>query len=66
MNTAAGLLGCTERPAGGRELTEARQQADVLEQRYGVRILLSSQCREAAALSSYPIILSDTMDTEES
>ena len=36
-------------------LQEARQQADVLEQRYGVRILLSSQCREAAALSSYPI-----------
>lgn len=45
-------------------LQEARQQADVLEQRYGVRILLSSQCREAAALSSYPITLSDTMDTE--
>ena len=45
-------------------LQEARQQADVLEQRYGVRILLSSQCREAAELSSYPITLSDTMDTE--
>ena len=45
-------------------LQEARQQADVLEQRYGVRILLSSQCREAAALSSYPITLSDTMDAD--
>ena len=45
-------------------LQEARQQADVLEQRYGVRILLSSQCREAAALSSYPITLSDIMDAD--
>ena len=50
--------------AGLVHIAEARQQADVLEQRYGVRILLSSQCREAAALSSYPITLSDTMDTE--
>lgn len=43
-------------------LQEARQYADLLEQTYGVHILLSSQCREAAELSSYDLILSDTME----
>lgn len=45
-------------------MQEARQYADVLEQRYGVRILLSNQCREAAALSDRAITLSDTMTPE--
>ena len=45
------------------DLQAARQSADALEAAYGVRILLSSQCREAAALGSYTMTLSDTMDS---
>ena len=45
-------------------MREVRQYADVLEQRYGVRILLSGQCREAAELSDRAITLSDTMDPD--
>lgn len=46
-------------------LEEARKFADALEQTYGVRILLSSQCREAAALCEYPIALTETMGEKE-
>lgn len=45
-------------------LQEARRYADTLEQTYGVRILLSSQCREAAALCDKEITLSDSMDAD--
>lgn len=46
-------------------LQEARQYADTLETRYGVRILLSSQCSDAAALCDRAITLTDTMGTDE-
>ena len=46
-------------------LQEARQYADTLEETYGVRILLSSQCREAAALCDRTITLTDTIDAAE-
>lgn len=46
-------------------LQEARQYADTLEERYGVRILLSSQCSGAAALCDRAITLTDTMDADD-
>lgn len=46
-------------------LQEARQYADQLENAYGVRILLSSQCSDAAALCDRTITLTDTMDASE-
>lgn len=46
-------------------LQEARDYADGLEEKYGVRILLSDQCREAAALCEYPIALTDALGTDE-
>ena len=46
-------------------LQEARQYADTLESRYGIRILLSDQCRDAAALCDRAIALTDTMDAGE-
>lgn len=46
-------------------LQEARDYADRLENKYGVRILLSDQCKEAAALCEYPIALTDTLGAEE-
>ena len=45
-------------------LQEARRLADTLEDAYGVRILLSSQCREAAALCDKDITLSDSMSAD--
>ena len=42
-------------------LQEARQYADTLESRYGIRVLLSDQCRDAAALCDRAITLTDTM-----
>ena len=45
-------------------LQEARRLADTLEDAYGVRILLSSQCREAAALRDKDITLSDSMSAD--
>ena len=56
-DTAAGL------PVA-ENLQEARQQADELERQYGVRILLSSQCREAAALCDRAITLTDTLSAD--
>lgn len=46
-------------------LQEAREYADTLEVKYGVRILLSDQCRDAAALCEYPITLTDALGTDE-
>ena len=46
-------------------LSQARQQADALGEKYGVQILLSSQCAGAAAQCDYDIALSDTMDSRE-
>lgn len=46
-------------------LQEARDYADTLEEKYGVRILLSSQCKEAAALCDRAITLTDTMSADE-
>lgn len=46
-------------------LQQARQYADELEAEYGVRILLSVQCREAAALCDHAITLTDTMGQSE-
>ena len=46
-------------------LQEAWQYADTLEEKYGVHILLSSQCKEAAALCEMAITLTDTMSADE-
>ena len=46
-------------------LQQARQYADKLEAEYGVRILLSVQCRETAALCDHAITLTDTMGQSE-
>lgn len=46
-------------------LQEARQYADTLESRYGIRVLLSDQCRDAAALCDRDITLTDTMTADE-
>lgn len=46
-------------------MQEARQYADTLEEKYGVRILLSAQGREAAALCDKALTLTDTMDARE-
>ena len=47
-------------------LSQARQQADAIGEKYGVQILLSSQCAGAAAQCDYEIALtSDTMDSRE-
>ena len=46
-------------------LQQARQYADELEAEYGVRILLSVQCREVAALCDHAITLTDTMGQSE-
>lgn len=46
-------------------LQEARQYADTLEEKYGVQILLSSQCEDAAAWCDMPITLTDTMSAGE-
>lgn len=51
-------------PVAG-SLQGARQYADTLEEKYGVQILLSSQCKDAAALCDHPISLTDTMTAEE-
>ena len=55
--------------AGGasvaESLQEARQYADTLEEKYGVQILLSSQCKDAAAWCDMPITLTDTMSADE-
>lgn len=46
-------------------LQDARQYADTLEEKYGVQILLSSQCKDAAALCDRAITLTDTMRADE-
>ena len=46
-------------------LQEVRQYADTLEEKYSVRILLSSQCQEAAALCDRTVTLTDTMEADE-
>ena len=46
-------------------LQEARQYADTLEEKYGVQILLSDQCKDAAAWCDMTITLTDTMDADE-
>ena len=46
-------------------LQEARQYADTLEEKYSVHILLSSQCKDAAALCDHPVTLTDTMSPED-
>ena len=46
-------------------LPDARKYADTLETKYGVCILLSSQCKDAAALCDYAITLTDTMSDDE-
>lgn len=46
-------------------LQEARKYADMLEKEYGVRILLSSQCKEPAALCDRVLTLTDTMSAKE-
>lgn len=46
-------------------LQEARQYADRLEEKYGVKILLSSHCREAAEQCELRITLTDTMSAED-
>ena len=46
-------------------LQEARQYADTLEEKYRVHILLSSQCKDAAALCDHPVTLTDTMSPED-
>lgn len=43
-------------------LQDVRQYADRLEKRYDVRILLSSQCKDAASLSNFRITTTDQMD----
>lgn len=46
-------------------LQEMRQYADRLEETYRVKILLSTQCAEAAALSDRVITLTDAMSADE-
>lgn len=46
-------------------LQQAREYADELEQKYGVRILLSSQCSAGIGLCKYELKLTDTMEAEE-
>ena len=46
-------------------LQDARQYADTLEEKYGVHILLSSQCKDAAALCDHAVSLTDTLAAEE-
>lgn len=46
-------------------LQDARRYADALEKKYGVHILLSSQCKEGAALCDMPVTLTDTMSADE-
>lgn len=46
-------------------LQAARQYADSLETKYGVRILLSAQCRDAAARCDRAITCTDTMAADE-
>lgn len=59
-----GYWGAVDGLPVAESLQDVRRYADVLEETYGVRILLSSQCREAAELGSYTITLTDTMDAE--
>lgn len=46
-------------------LQEARRYADTLEEKYGIQILLSSQCKDAAKLCDMPLTLTDTMSADE-
>lgn len=48
-----------------KSLQEARQYADMLEKKYSVHILLSSQCKDAAALCDKAITLTDTLSVEK-
>lgn len=57
--------GLTPGAGVAESLQQARQYADELEAEYGVRILLSVQCRETAALCDHAITLIDTMGQSE-
>lgn len=57
--------GLTPGAGVAESLQQARQYADELEAEYGVRILLSVQCRETAALCDHAITLTDTMGQSE-
>lgn len=46
-------------------LQDARKYADTLEEKYGVKILLSSQCKDAAALCDRALTLTDTMSADD-
>lgn len=46
-------------------LKDARQYADTLEEKYGVHILLSSQCKDAAAICDRTLTLTDTMSADD-
>lgn len=49
-----------------KSLSEARKQADSLEEKYGVSILISSQCKDAVALClDRKIHITDAMDKDE-
>lgn len=54
----------TDTPLAG-SLQEAQQYADAIEEKYGVSILLSSQCKDAAALCDLTVTLTDTMRPED-
>lgn len=62
---AQSYLGKTSDGEVAQTLSQARQRADELEKKYGVRILLSSQCAEVAAQCEFKITLTDTMDAAE-
>ena len=57
--------GALSGPPVAERLQEARQYADMLEEKYSVQILLSSQCKEAAALCDRTVTLTDTMSADE-
>lgn len=59
---------CIDKTSGdevAQTLSQARQRADEIEDKYGVRILLSSQCAEAAQQCEFKITLSDALGADE-
>lgn len=51
--------------AVAQTLSQARQRADEIGEKYGVQILISSQCAGAASQCDHEITLTDTMDAAE-
>lgn len=51
--------------SAAKNLQEARRYADVIEEKYGVQILLSSRCKDGAALCDMDITLTDTMSADK-